>query len=114
MKELLFTVCKKNTPICNVYRDESSNKGFVCEELPDFNRQDAVATPKFYETLDEYYRTRIFPENRVDKKRLLKILGLREYIPEEVCRATKGYFFDEPFWVRFVGDTSKYEDFCLR
>lgn len=60
--------------------------------------------------VDEFFRRRCFPENRVDKNELLDCLGLLSYSPIEICKKTHGVMGSDHRWIRFRGENIKYWD----
>lgn len=60
--------------------------------------------------IDEFFRERCFPETRVDVKDLLKMLGLRNFDAEAICRKTHGMVHGDRFWIRFDDEDLTYSD----
>lgn len=52
----------------------------------------------------EFFEERVFPETRPDSDVLLKMLGLREYNPLDICRKTHGKCWEDDMWIRFDGE----------
>ena len=62
------------------------------------------------EDVDDFFRSRIFAETRVDKDTLLGMLGLKVYDPEVICRKTHGMLVHDFNWVKFDDDSISYND----
>lgn len=62
----------------------------------------------------EYFEERCFPRERLDCDELLEGLGLSYYDPIEIVRKTHGLLRDDYEWVRFKGESLKYDDIKIR
>lgn len=96
-KSLVFSFYKEDTLLCNKYSDLS------CEYFFDVDKQrvDYAMCPKNGEGIEDFLKERIFPEARVDKKRVLKSLNIPFYDVMLICKRTNGVMFDDVYWVRF-------------
>ena len=61
-----------------------------------------------------YLSTRCFPANRGDAGSILKGLGLREHNPDAIVRKSHGVMNDDFVWLRYPGETLKFEDVRMR
>ena len=55
-------------------------------------------------------RDRCWDENRADNEELLKLLGLEEYNPFEICKKTHGKMVQDKTWFKFEGETLTYRE----
>ncbi|MBQ3514040.1 MAG: hypothetical protein IJA32_09640 [Lachnospiraceae bacterium] len=62
------------------------------------------------ETIDEFFRERVFPETRVNCKELLEDLGLRNFDAEAIARITHGVLVHDFNWIRFDDEKLSWED----
>lgn len=62
------------------------------------------------ETIDEFFRERVFPETRVDCKKLLAQFGFKNYDAESIARKTHGILFSDIFWLRFDDECLNWDD----
>ena len=62
---------------------------------------------------DWFTEDRVFPENRVDCKELLKEMGLDFYDPWAIVKKTGGSVMTDPWWLR-VEDDWTYENHTVR
>lgn len=65
------------------------------------------------ESIDEFFRDRVFPETRTDADELLKILGLKCFDAEAIARKTHGMLFHDLSWIRFDNEDLTYEDIAV-
>lgn len=61
-------------------------------------------------TVDEFFRERVFPETRVNCKKLLRQIGFKNYNAESIARKTHGILYNDVFWLRFGGENLIWED----
>ena len=54
-----------------------------------------------WDDLEEFLRSRCFPETRYNKKQLLKELGVPYYDIWEICKKTEGRMQEDHQWLRF-------------
>lgn len=66
------------------------------------------------EDIDDFFRSRIFAETRVDKDTLLGMLGLKVYDPEAICRKTHGMLIHDFNWIKFDGEDISYSDIAKK
>lgn len=57
-----------------------------------------------WDTFVSYLRSRCFPEERRNKKDLLKTLGIDEYNPFEIIKKTQGRMAEDFTWMEFLND----------
>lgn len=62
------------------------------------------------DSVDEFFKDRVFAESRIDKDVLLNILGLKVFDAESIARKTHGMLVNDLFWVRFDNEDLTYED----
>lgn len=51
-----------------------------------------------------WVKNRIFPENRVNKEKLLKLMGLTRYDALAIVKYTRVCLMEDPFWIAFKED----------
>ncbi|MFM9278023.1 hypothetical protein [Paenibacillus jiagnxiensis] len=56
---------------------------------------------------------RVFPEDRVDAKKLLSEIGLKEYLPFAIAKDTKASLIGDGWWVSF-SDEDNFRDSTIR
>jgi len=65
--------------------------------------------------LDNFFKSRCFPEERYNKKAVLKAIGVDYYDPFLIVEKTHGRQLDDYMWVKFEGEELDYErDIKLR
>lgn len=57
----------------------------------------------------EIIRSRCWDENRPDIDTLLRLIGLNEFNPYEICRKTHGKMIQDDTWFKFEGETINYD-----
>lgn len=62
------------------------------------------------DSIDEFFRDRVFPETRVDVDVLLELLDLKVFDAEAIARKTHGMMTHDFFWIRFDNEDFSYED----
>lgn len=62
------------------------------------------------ESIDSFFRDRVFDETNVGKDKLLEILGLPVFDAEAIARKTHGMIITDMFWIRFDNEDLTYED----
>ena len=66
------------------------------------------------ENLLKWMETRVVPRTRFGIEDILKEYGLPEYHPYWICKQTHGITMSDYLWVRFEGETLKYDDIAIR
>lgn len=69
-----------------------------------------VPVPATYDDVELLYTTMCFDEGHPDKQEILNSFGVEFYDPFSIVKVTNGYMWDDPFWIRFEGDTITYEE----
>lgn len=65
--------------------------------------------------ISKFCETRQPPRTRFDIDRILKIYGLREYLPIQMCRISHGITHEDDLWMLFEGQVKpKYADITVR
>lgn len=67
---------------------------------------DKITRFEFGEILED----RCWDRNRPDIKKILKLIGLDEYNPYEICKRTHGCMYQDHIWFRFPGELLNYEE----
>ncbi len=62
------------------------------------------------ESIDEFFRERVFPETRVNCKELLGKFGFRNFDAEAIARRTHGILVNDLYWLRFDDEEFGWED----
>ena len=62
------------------------------------------------DSIDSFFRDRVFDETNVGKHKLLELLGLKHFDAEAIARKTHGMLVHDMFWVRFDNEDLTYED----
>lgn len=101
-KGINFEFLNQDKVVCTV-------KEGVVTYLTD-NLLEKVMCPKDFQSLDDFFRERTFPETRVNCKQVLKGLGLNYFDAYEVCKKTHGALVEDTFWIRFEGESYVYKD----
>lgn len=109
---LEFDYMERDTVVANVkiYNDGE----ITCERYTDDFMDNPLPFGNTGESFQRFLRSRVFPETRADKDKILKALGLKHYIPLAIVRKTRGLCYDDFYWVRFRGDTVTYNDIKIR
>lgn len=67
-----------------------------------FLRAFGVIDNPTWNDLEHFLCSRCFPEQRANKKDLLRILGVDSYNPWEICKKTEGRMVEDHQWLEFV------------
>ena len=57
-----------------------------------------------WQDLNTFLRSRCFPEERINKKHLLNLLGIEYYDPWLILPKTKGKMEEDHQWLEFIGE----------
>ncbi|MCL2054182.1 MAG: hypothetical protein FWG90_07075 [Oscillospiraceae bacterium] len=79
------------------YTDDIIGKPFGVNIAPDLT------------DFEEFLKERCFPEERYDKKLILRVLGLDYFEPLHIVRITHGRMVDDCYWIKFEGEDLQYE-----
>ena len=71
-------------------------------------------TPQKQDVIDFIESRCIKKERALNTPGFLEALGLSEYDPWKIVRKTHGVMWEDFLWVRFPGDTVKWEDIKIR
>lgn len=92
-------------------KDELSTEIYVNEEMKSIeiknftehlmSRAFGINETPSWENFNEFLKSRCFPENRQHVKLELKRLGLNEYDPLAICKATSGRNYKDSRWMQF-------------
>lgn len=63
---------------------------------------------------EDFLESRCFPKTRANCKQLLEDLGLSCYDPLSIVEVTHGVQNEDFCWIRFPGETLKYDDVKFR
>lgn len=61
-----------------------------------------INTAPTWDDLEEFLRSRCFPETRANARQLLRILGVDYYDPWEIVKKTQGKMAEDHQWLEFV------------
>jgi len=67
-----------------------------------------------WDDIMKFFEERSFERGRGDIKKVLKSLDVDFYDPYLIVQKTRGQLWDDFYWIRFEGDTAKYDDIKLR
>jgi len=67
---------------------------------------DKITRFEFGEILED----RCWDKNRPDLNKILKMMGLDEYNPYEICKRTHGRMYQDSIWFRFPGELITYQE----
>ena len=79
------------------YTDDIIGKPFGVNQSPNL------------EDFNEFLKERCFPEERYDKKLILRVLGLDYFEPLHIVRKTHGRMVEDCYWIKFEGEELQYE-----
>ena len=108
-----FSVYFKDELVSDVHIDteknETSIKRYVLGPKQPFmcDRQDIYYIYDFLES-------RCFENGRPDLPKILAAHGLTENNPYEWCRKTHGVMYNDFWWIKFPGETIKWDDVKVR
>ena len=102
--------------LCSTIYVDSSNKEVRVKNYTDDNIERAFGineNPK-WQDFETFLENRCFPRDRQNLKYELKKMGLNEYNPLEICKATNGRNYKDNQWMN-IQDTEdekdEYEDY---
>jgi hypothetical protein len=62
------------------------------------------------EGLEDFFRSRCFPETRFNLKYTLSCINMDFFDAETIVRKTRGVLYEDTFWVRFDGEELTWND----
>lgn len=89
--EIIYTKETKSISIVN-YTDDLIFRAFGINENPSWT------------DLENFLRSRCFPEERMNRKHLLELLGVDYYDPWLITKKTEGRMEEDHQWLKFVED----------
>ncbi len=108
--KLIFDYMNKDD-VCSHVEVDLTTKQILCEDFTDVKHHLVFAKrPHTIDNLNFFFETRCFPRGREDEKDILEFLGLRQYNPLDIVRKTHGAMHKDFCWIRFEGETLKWED----
>ena len=109
-KTLDFEYYEEDRLCTKVHVDYKTQKVDVVNYTDDIVSQAFGRRNVTIDTIDEFFRERVFPETRVDKDKLLEAAGMTHFDAEAIARKTHGILMEDLFWIRFAGEDITYED----
>ena len=111
-----FYVMWRNEISAKVYVDYKKQKVEIRQYTDDFLARPFLK-PDNQVTIDDvikFIESRVFPEERVNCKQLLKDWGMKYYNPLRIVKKTHGLMMDDFIWIKFRGEDIKYENIKIR
>lgn len=109
-KILDFEYYEKDKLCSRVHVDYSSGVVNVENFTDDIVAQAFGRQKVTIDSIDSFFRDRVFDETNVGKDKLLELLGLKHFDAEAIARKTHGMLVHDMFWVRFDNEDLTYED----
>jgi hypothetical protein len=111
---LEFDIMARNELCGSVYVNFGTGELRVAQYTDDPVDRPFTMEPVTIPDIMDFFEYRCFPRTRVNCDQLLEDLGLVYYSPLAIVRKTHGIQFDDFTWVRFKGETIRYDDIKIR
>lgn len=114
LKNIEFKVMHKQKEVCHIIIYAKTNSVKVKRgklPYPIYPFKGKVTKKKVF----DFLKDRCFPDTRENTDEILKELGLKSYVPLEICKKTHGLLFDDYTWLKFPEDGEiEYDDIRIR
>lgn len=103
MQKILFY---NNTDLCTeIFYDFKAETVSIINHTEDLIlRAFGINANPSWQDLEQFLRSRCFPEERVNKKHLLDLLEINCYDPWLILQKTKGKMEEDHQWLEFIGE----------
>lgn len=85
-----------------------------CTLFTDDKFDNPLPLGKTRESFYNFLESRCFPENRVNCRELLDLLGVEEYSPLSICKKTHGVQNDDFYWIKFNDEKITFDEVRVR
>lgn len=109
-----FTVMCLNEPVAIVRLSDDKRNVEIEKLAPDSIRQPFSGDKLDLERIYDFLKGRCYEDCRADLQDILKQAGLTENNPWEWMRITHGVTYEDMFWIRFPGETLRWENVRVR
>lgn len=105
-----FTVMYENIAVANVTVSDDHKKVQIEKLVPDSIIQPFSGNELSLERVYGFLKSRCYEDERADLKEILNQANLTSNNPWEWNKITHGVMWDDMIWIRFEGETLRWED----
>lgn len=105
-----FTVMHENTAVANVFVSDNHKIVQIEKLVPDSLMQPFSGNNLSLERVYGFLKSRCYEDERADLKEILSQANLTSNNPWEWNKITHGVMWDDMIWIRFAGETLRWED----
>lgn len=105
-----FTVMFENTPVTNVLISDDHKKVQIEKLVPDSIIQPFGGNDLSLDRVYRFLKSRCYEDNRADLQEILMQANLTANDPWKWNQITHGVMWDDQIWIRYEGETLRWED----